>query len=170
MDIVIKPMESDSEIRGKAYVHWKAWQETYSGLVDQAYLDNLTLEKCTDIAFRWLDNLLVAKENDKVIGFVGYGAYRDNTLPETGEVFSIYILKEYYDQKVGYKLMSAAIEKLSEYNKIAVWVLEGNQRAIQFYEKCGFQFDGTKKQIMLGTENTEIRMIIDKGKYRVYNR
>ncbi len=23
MDIVIKPMESDSEIRGKAYVHWK---------------------------------------------------------------------------------------------------------------------------------------------------
>lgn len=34
MDIIIKPMESDSEIRGKAYVHWKAWQDAYSGLVD----------------------------------------------------------------------------------------------------------------------------------------
>lgn len=73
MDIVIKQMESDSEIRGKAYVHWKAWQESYTGLVDQDYLDNLTIEKCTDMAFRWPDNLLVAKENDKVIGFVGYG-------------------------------------------------------------------------------------------------
>ena len=162
MDIVIKPMESDSEIRGKAYVHWKAWQETYIGLVDQDYLDNFTLEKCTDIAFRWLDNLLVAKENDKVIGFVGYGVYRDDSLTETGEIFSIYILKECYDQKIGYALMRAALEKLSEYKQIAVWVLEGNHRAIKFYEKCGFQFDGTTKQIKLGTINTEMRMILTK--------
>lgn len=97
MDIIIKPMESDSEIRGKAYVHWKAWQDAYPGLVDQAYLDNLTIEKCTDIAFRWLDNLLIAKENDKVIGFVGYGVCGDD--PLAGEIFSIYILKEYYDKK-----------------------------------------------------------------------
>lgn len=162
MNIIIKQMESDSEIRGKAYVHWKAWQDAYSGLIDQIYLDNFTLEKCTDIAFRWPDNILVAKESDRVVGFVGYGAYNDDSLPETGEVFAIYILKEYYDQKVGYRLMSAAIEKLSEYQKIAVWVLEGNHRAIKFYEKCGFQFDGTKKQIKLGTENTEIRMILTK--------
>lgn len=160
MDITVKQMESDSEIRGKAYVHWKSWQDAYAGLVDQSYLDNHTLEKCTDIAFRWQDNLLVAKENDKVVGFVGYGAYRDDTLPEAGEVFAIYILKEYYDKKVGYKLMSAAIEKLSEYKKIAVWVLEGNHRAIKFYERCGFRFDGTKKQITLGTVNTELRMVL----------
>lgn len=162
MDIIIKPMKSDSEIRGKAYVHWKAWQETYTGLVDQAYLDNLTIEKCTDIAFRWSDNLLVAKVNDKVIGFVGYGACTDDYLPETGEIFAIYILKEYYDKKVGFALMSAALEELSEYRKIVVWVLEGNHRAIKFYEKCGFQFEGTKKQIKLGTVNTEIRMVLEK--------
>ena len=78
MDIVIKPMESDSEIRGKAYVHWNAGQDAYSGLVDPAYLDELTIEKCTDIAFRWLDNLLIAKENGRVIGFVGYGIYGDD--------------------------------------------------------------------------------------------
>ena len=35
MDIVIKPMKSDSEIRGKAYVHWKAWRDAYSGLIDR---------------------------------------------------------------------------------------------------------------------------------------
>lgn len=162
MDIVVKPMESDSEIIGKAYVHWKAWQETYTGLINQDYLDNHTLEKCTDIAFRRTDNIFVAKENDKVVGFVGYGLYRDDSLPETGEVYSIYILKEYYDKKIGYTLMCAALKKLSEYRKIAVWVLESNQRAIKFYERCGFNFDGTKKQIKLGTENTEIRMVLTK--------
>ncbi len=162
MGIVIKPMESDSEIRGKAYVHWRSWQDAYSGLIDQAYLDSLTIEKCTDIAFRWTDNLLVAKENDKVVGFVGYGVCGDDSLPETGEIFSIYILKECYDKKIGYALMRAALEKLSEYRKIVVWVLEGNHRAIRFYEKCGFQPDGTTKQIQLGTVVTEMRMILTK--------
>ena len=36
MAIVIKPMETDAEIRGKAFVHWKCWQEVYPGLVSQA--------------------------------------------------------------------------------------------------------------------------------------
>ena len=162
MDVIIKPMESDSEIKGKAYVHWKAWQDAYSGLIDQAYLDNLTIEKCTNMAYRWPDNLLIAKENDKVIGFVGYGVCRDD--PFAGEIFAIYILKEYYDKKIGYALMCAALEKLSDYRKICVWVFEGNHRAIKFYEKCGFQFDGTRKQIKLGTENTEIRMVLHSGR------
>ena len=162
MDIIIKPMESDSEIRGKAYVHWKSWQDTYSGLIDQDYLDKHTIEKCTDIAFRWPNNLLVAKEQDKVIGFVGYGVCRDD--PLTGEIFALYILKEYFDMKVGYALMCAALEKLSNYRKIYVWVLEGNHRAIKFYERCGFRFEGIKKQSKLGTENTEIRMVLHNDK------
>lgn len=162
MDVIIKPMESDDEIRGKAYVHWKSWQDAYSGLIGRDYLDALTLEKCTEMAFRWPDHLLVAKENGTVVGFVGYGACGDDALPETGEVFALYVLKEYYGKKIGYALMCAALEKLSEYKRIAVWVLEGNHRAIGFYEKCGFRADGTRKQIRLGTVNTEIRMILTK--------
>ena len=46
MDIVIKKMESDDEIRGKAYVYWRSWHEAYPGLVSEDYLDKLTLEKC----------------------------------------------------------------------------------------------------------------------------
>ena len=60
MDITIKKMETDDEIRGKAYVHWKSWHEAYRGIVSDAYLDGMTLEKCTDIAFKWPDNLIVA--------------------------------------------------------------------------------------------------------------
>ena len=164
MNIIIKPMESDSEIRGKAYVHWKAWQETYTGLIDQNYLDNLTLERCIDMAFRWRDNYLIAKKNDKVVGFVGYGTCRDDSLPGAGEVFAIYILREFYDEGIGHALMCAALEKLSDHRKICVWVLEGNHRAIKFYERCGFQFDATKKQIKLGTANTEIRIVLPNDK------
>lgn len=160
MEVMIKPMESPLEIEGKAYVHWKSWQETYTGLVDQGYLDRLTLERCTENAYRWRDNILVAKIEDKVIGFMCYGSYRDDTLPDTGEVFAIYVLREYHGQKVGYALMQAALRKLSEFRQVALWVLKGNERAIGFYEKIGFRFDGVEQAILLGSENTELRMVL----------
>jgi len=41
-------------------------------------------------------------------------------------------------------------------------VLKGNDRAIKFYERYGFRFDGTEQEIMLGTPNTELRMIYER--------
>lgn len=159
---VIKKMESEAEIEGKAYVHYKSWQETYAGLIDTEYLKGMTLQKCTAIARKWTDDILVAKDGEKVIGFVGYGAYRDGTLPEHGEVYGIYVLAEYHGTKVGYELMNAALKMLSEYRRIALCVLKGNDRAIRFYERYGFRFDETEKEILLGTPNTELRMIFER--------
>ncbi|MBO4422329.1 MAG: GNAT family N-acetyltransferase [Clostridia bacterium] len=160
MDITVKKMETDGEIRGKGYVHYKAWQEAYQGLIDRDYLDNMSLSKCTEIAYRWLDNILVAKDGERVVGFVGYGKCRNDDLPGAGEVFAIYILKEYYGKGVGKALMDAALGLLSEYPQVAVWVLQGNERAIRFYQKCGFCFDGKKEIKTIGKDITELRMVM----------
>jgi ribosomal protein S18 acetylase RimI-like enzyme len=160
MDITIKKMESDAEIKGKAFVHWKSWQEAYPGIVDQSYLDGLTLEKCEDIAYKWPDNLSIAKDGDRVVGFVGYGKYRDDELDNTGEIYAIYILKDYYGRGVGYRLMQEGLMQLRDYPQIAVWVLKDNKRAIQFYERCGFKFDGREAEIKLGVPVVEERMIL----------
>ncbi len=157
--IRIVPMTTGEEVEGKGYVHWKSWHETYTGLIDPAYMERLTLEKCIATARRWPDNILVAKDGDQVVGFVGFGASQDDTISDCGEVFSIYVLADHHGQQVGFELMNAAFAKLSEYKKIAVWVLKGNERAIRFYVRYGFRFDGTEKEILLGTPNTELRMI-----------
>ena len=94
MDIIIKRMETDEEIKGKAFVHWKAWHEAYPDLVSQEYLDNLTYEKCESMAFSWRDNLIVAIDGNKVIGFVGYGNCGEES-PNAGEIFALYILSEW---------------------------------------------------------------------------
>lgn len=167
-EVEIKPLETDTEVEGKAFVHWKAWQEAYAGIVDPDYLAAFTLEKCVKNAFRWRDNLLVAKDEGRVVGFAGYGVSRDESLPETGEVFALYILSEYYGTGLGRRLMSAALERLAGYTRVALWVLEDNKRAIRFYEKCGFKPDGARQFIKLGTQIAEIRMILDMreaGKY-----
>ncbi len=162
MEYIITPMKTDADMDGKGYVHYKSWHETYTGLIDQNYLDAITAEKCISTAHRWPDNTLVAKDGDKVIGFIAYNAYRDDSLTETGEIFGLYVLQDYQGQKVGYQLMNAAIEQLAQYKAVALWVLKGNDKAIRFYEKYGFQYDGAEAEILLGTPAVEVRMVLQK--------
>lgn len=158
MCIIIKKMETDDEIRGKAFVHWKSWQEAYPGLVDQAYLDKLTLKKCEEMAYRWPENLLIAKDHERVVGFVGFGD-RGEEAPDTGEIFALYVLAEYYGKGVAQQLMAAGLKQLASYPQICLWVLKENKRAIRFYEKCGFIPDGEETvSAIIGAE--EIRMTL----------
>lgn len=54
--------------------------------------------------------------------------------------------------------MQAVLREL-DYPRVAVWVLKDNKRAIKFYEKCGFRFDGREGELILGTPIVEVRMI-----------
>ena len=161
MNITIKKTETDDEIKGKAYVHWQSWHEAYPGMVSQDYLDRFTLEKAEKLAFSWGgDHLIIAKAGDRVIGFVGYGN-RGEEAPETGEIFALYVLSEYYGTGVGKQLMDAGLEQLKGYPQICLWVLKENKRAIRFYEKCGFQAD-EQEMFSQTVKATEIRMVLHK--------
>ena len=163
MNITIKKPETDKEIEGKGYVHYKSWQETYPGLIDQKYLDSMSVEKCVAIAYKWRDDdMFVAKDGDDVVGFVCYGKCRDEELSDAGEIYAVYVLAEYCGKGVGRALMEAALDSLGQ-PRIAVWVLQGNTRAIRFYQKCGFDFDGMKKELKLGTAVYELRMVLNKN-------
>ena len=157
--IRIKLAETDEELCGKGYVHCTAWQEAYRGIVSDRYLDTMTVEATTARARKFPENTLVAKDREKVVGFAVYGPSRDEDLMDAGEVVAIYVLSAYYGRKIGYRLMNEAFSRLREYDTIFVWVIENNERAIRFYHKYGFEFDGRKKQWNLGTPVSIVRMI-----------
>ena len=119
----------------------------------------MTVEATTARARQFPENTLLAKDKEKVVGFAVYGPSRDEDLMDAGEVIAIYVLSEYYDRKIGYRLMNEAISRLKEYNTIFVWVLEKNERAIRFYQRYGFEFDGCNKEWNLGTPVSIVRMI-----------
>ena len=158
--ICIKSAETDEELCGRGYVHCTSWQEAYRGIVSDRYLDSMTVEATTARARQFPENTLIAKDKGKVVGFAVYGPSRDEDLMDAGEVVAIYILSEYYGHKIGYRLMNEAVSRLSEYNTIFVWVLEQNERAIRFYHRYGFEFDGCKKQLNLGTPVSAVRMMM----------
>ncbi|MBO4452735.1 MAG: GNAT family N-acetyltransferase, partial [Clostridia bacterium] len=114
-------------------------------------------EKCEEIAFKWRENVIIAKDGESVIGFICYGGLT----PEdsvNGGIVALYVLSEYYGKGVGLMLMNAAMEKLSACPKVGVWVLTENKRAIRFYEKCGFRRDG-EEIANANISASEIRMI-----------
>ena len=161
MGIIIRKMETDEEIRGKAYVHWQSWHEAYPGLVSPGYLEKLTLEKCEKMAFTWPQNTLVAVDEGRVAGFVCWGSCGEE-LPEIGEIIAIYILADYYGTGLGRRLMEAGLEQLKEYPRVCLWVLKENARAIRFYEKCGFLPDGAE-MVSPNIGAAEIRMTLRRG-------
>ena len=154
---------SEADIQSKAYVHWKSWMETYTGLINQSFLDTKhTLERCIEMARidkeRNISTSILAKSNGKVVGFISFGKSRENLL-NTGEIYALYVLNEYHNKKIGYDLMMKAIHLLSQYKQIVLWVLKGNNQAIRFYEKIGFVFTKEEKKVILGSENIELKMV-----------
>ena len=132
----------------KGYVHWKSWQETYTGLIDEVYLEKQSLEKCQTIAHRWPGNTLVAVLDGVVVGFGCFIRHHDGC----GEISAIYILKEAQGKGIGRMLMDALLKKLCGCGPVILWVLKGNDRAIGFYEHYGFRLNGVEKDTPLGTE------------------
>ena len=158
MNVTVKKPQTDDEIRGKAFVHWKAWQEAYSSLLDGEFLASRTLDSCVEKAYKWKDGILIAKDGERVVGFAGFGRCRDADLPDAGEVTAIYVLADHYGRGVGAALMSAALEALDRPQTV-VWLIKGNERAFRFYEKFGFRADGCEKELTLGKPVRLLRMV-----------
>ena len=72
MDVNIHPMRPE-DTDGKGFVHWKSWQETYTGRMPEAFIARQTLEKCQENARRRPENTLVVRLNGKIVGFSCYG-------------------------------------------------------------------------------------------------
>ena len=169
MPYLIKPMETDAEKRGKAYVHWKSWQEAYAGIVDAGYLERMSLEKCEKISFQYPEGVFVAKEGERVVGFAAVGRYRRaEAETDEGEVYALYVLQEYQKRKIGYALMKRCLETLRACRAVYVWVLRDNRKAIAFYEKIGFRADGAEKELVLGTPVTVLRMALTRAAFEEY--
>lgn len=147
MKLEIRDMRPE-DMDDKGYVHWKSWQETYTGLIEPQYITSQSLEKCRNIAHRWPENTLVAELDSKIVGFACYG----KTDPGANEIIAIYLLKEAQGLGLGRRLMDAAFLRLDPNRPVVLWVLKGNDQAIGFYAHYGFRLDGTTKDSSIGTE------------------
>ena len=163
MKIIIKTMETPEEIEGKSLVHWQTWREAYDDLLPAEFQETMTLEKCRFFSQKYPENTLIAMDGKKVVGFISYGNFRDEAI-QVGEIIALYVLKDYYGKGVSEQLMHAAFDVLNNFSEIYLWVLKDNKRAIAFYQKMGFTFDGQEQILKLGKLVKELRMMCSSNK------
>ena len=163
MKIIIKTMETPEEIEGKSLVHWQTWREAYDDLLPEEFQETMTLDRCRFLSQKYPENTLIAMDGKKVVGFISYGNFRDEAI-QVGEIIALYVLKDYYGKGVSEQLMHAAFVALDQFSEIYLWVLKDNKRAIAFYQKMGFTFDGQEQILKLGKPVKELRMICSSNK------
>ncbi|MBA2407222.1 MAG: GNAT family N-acetyltransferase [Chitinophagales bacterium] len=105
----------------------------------------------------------VAMDGEKMIGFVKLSRKQDLGKWITDhclEICRLYVLKEYFDKKVGKLLMETtiniAIKENTESIVLGVW--EDNHRAVAFYKKWGFEVIGAHPFVVGSQVDTDLVM------------
>jgi len=144
-----------------ARVHVTSWQSAYRGLINQAFLDAMTIEGRIE---RWdallshvRGRVLVTEVEGEVAGFCSVGPADADGL---GEVYAIYLAPEHWGVGLGRDLLEAGERALGEngHHLALLWVLSTNERARTFYERQGWTLGRPIRiENIGGSDVTEVR-------------
>lgn len=144
-------------------LHTDVWEEAYGDLVDPQVLAERRRPGAARVE-RWRETLTSgpattyvapAPSGERLLGFVNVGPTRkdpEKSLPET-EVWALYVRAECYGTGLGWALLRRGVAD----GPAVLWVLDGNERAVRFYERQGFAFDGATTQEPVGLERRMVR-------------
>lgn len=160
-----------SDAEAIANLHIIAWRQAYTGLLPQSFLGSLDSETGTDNWRRILadpNNSAAVRLDEtasgELAGFASFGASRDDdATPESAELLAMYYRQPYWGSGRAGELWARVREALEQagYSRCCLWVLFENSRAIAFYHKQGFVFDGHERNATIrGTPLREIRMVL----------
>lgn len=163
--IVREALASDAE--GVARTHIDCWRETYFGVLDDRFFSDEAFARRLEFWTRYLSmeprqgRMAVALRDGNVIGFanageaVGPDAEHGFAPARPLHLFSIYLLASAHGTGVGQALLGAVVGD----EPAQLWVLRGNARAISFYKRNGFAFDGVEYTDPADPNMVELRMV-----------
>jgi GNAT superfamily N-acetyltransferase len=137
--MVIRPSQKD-DVHSMSCVYVQTWRDTYLGVVPYGYLYTMSAPQLEQGFLNELQSKhvisYVAEGAGGVIGFVSGGYERQGDHIYNGEIYAMYVLKNYQRKGVGTKLVSALAKQLNQFGiySMLVRVLEHNPYR-RFYEK-----------------------------------
>lgn len=147
-------------------IHANSWKKAYQGLLPDEYLNQIKDLRWVDMINKGLEGntikAWVATIEGKVIACTCLGDSRYQGYETQLELISMYVLPEYWNLGAGSLLIDEVLKYAvnNSYLEVGLWVLDGNNQAIRFYEKKGFIGNGDTIQSMIGGKSiTEKRYI-----------
>ena len=128
-----------------AKVQVDSWRTTYTGVVPDEYLAQLSYEHHEQVWHDTLSDHSAAEfgyvaEASNIIGFASGGPERSGNTVYDGELYAIYLLEGYQCKGIGSQLVQATAKRLMQegLHCMLVWVL-GNNVSQDFYGALGGQ-------------------------------
>lgn len=141
-----------NDVKDIAEILVSSWRFAYKGIMTDEMLNNLSVDARAE---GWEKHLSQGAEawvieHDKItLGVAEFGTFRDALVDFDGygEIYLLYIRPEEVGKGLGAQLMIHCLNNLREhgFNKVGIWVLEKNLRAIEFYNRFSFSNSGVSK-------------------------
>ncbi|WP_322922439.1 GNAT family N-acetyltransferase [Paenibacillus campi] len=145
--MIIRHARPGDEV-GIAIVHVHSWQTTYAGLLDMAYLQQLSVsqrQQAWQEQLKRMDEqyqlLVLEDERGGITGFISGGTSRELAVSHRqreGEIYALYLLSSVQGNGWGGRLLARMLQWMQQqhYDHAIVWALRDNP-AVRFYEHYG---------------------------------
>jgi ribosomal protein S18 acetylase RimI-like enzyme len=146
-----------------AEVRVTTWRAAYAGIVPQAVLDRMDVDRATQRTAALLASgedpriHVVEGSGGRVVGYAFTAPARDEDAAGLGEIQAIYVRPDAQGAGLGGALLAAAAGDLEDrgFSTLVLWVLTDNGPARGFYEHEGFAPDGAARDLDFDGEAIE---------------
>ena len=117
-----------------------------------------------NILTRDIDRTYLIEVDGKSVGYITIGYPRDDDLAcDTLELTALYLKTESIGKGYGAHVMRRIFSSIKDagFNRLSLWVLKDNTRAIDFYRHFDFSFDGVDMTLPIHGAILETRMSRD---------
>lgn len=171
---MVEPSSSEALIRSAgvdeaeslAELHVVTWQQAYARLLPNDFLRSLTAGQRLPMWRQILGSpdrlaVFVAECECHPVGFACGGYSNDEDAgPTTGEMWSIYLLQEFWGRGIGKQLHDALLKEFLKrgFTEATLWVMDSNDRTRLWYARQGWTEDGSRKEAEVwGARVLEVR-------------
>lgn len=139
-------LADSSDIKQIADIKIRGWQQSYEGIVDSNYLNNMTLESQIGNYSNYYDlkNIVVAEKDNKIVGFCRFCLIQNSDID--CEIREIYVEPNLKRTGIGSMLFDyiKSYLKSNGNKKLAVSAFTDNSNSRKFYEKMGGKISDNK--------------------------
>lgn len=107
------------------------------------------------------DRTYLIRADGQNVGYITLGYPREDSAPVSAlELTALYLKTEHIGRGYGAHVMRRIFTsvKAAGYDRLTLWVLQKNERAITFYRHFGFDFDGLEMTLPIPGAILEARM------------
>ena len=117
------------------YDLWKLTQKEFLEKINGEWNEEIQLKIYKDECIRNLENNYLIKYKENIIGWLEYDLFNDYIY-----IDQLHIMPEYQNKGIGTKILNEYIVYGKKENKnIYLEVLQGNERALEYYKRIGFK-------------------------------